>query len=228
MSAYMTETEQLEEIKKWWLRNQRWITTTIFVIVLVVTGYRYWSWHLEKTMEQASIAYQNMMLSSSQNDDKGTQSYANLLVKDYSKTVYASAAHLALAKVFVSQVDYDKAADQLAQVAHNSKMDALKQIATLRLARIYLAQKQYQQALKELETINSSIYSSIYSSVVSELQGDIYVAMGDYSKANNSYASALKAAQSSGVNNLYLEMKNSAVASMLQSKNAGTSESKTV
>lgn len=224
MSAYMTETEQLEEIKKWWLRNQRWISTSFFVILLLVSGYRYWSWHMEKTMEQASIAYQNMMLSSSQNDDKGTQSYANFLVKNHAKTVYASAAHLALSKIFVSQADLKKAGDELAFVAHDSTMEALKQVATLRLARVLIAQKQYDTALKELGTIENSIYRT----TVGELRGDIFVALGDYSKAVNAYDLALESTQSSGVKNLYLEMKHSAAASMIQSKLDRSGESKTV
>lgn len=220
----MTETEQLEEIKKWWLRNQSWISTSLFIILLVVSGYRYWSWHLEKTQEQASIAYQSMMHASLENDDKGTQSYANLLVNDYSKTVYASAAHLVLAKVFVGQEDFNKAVDELSVVAHHSKMDALKHVAVLRLARLYVSQKQYEKALKELESIEHSAYSTIGN----ELRGDIFVAKGDFSKAINSYAQALKEMQLSGAKNLYLEMKHGAVASMIQSKIDPLSETKTV
>ena len=207
----MTETEQLEEIKKWWLKHQSLITILLSLVLITVAGSRYWNWHVEKTMQQASTAYDNMMLASTNNDDKATQSYANQLINDYSQTVYATAAHLTLAKVFVKSKDYKKATDELSQVAQHAKVETLRQLATLRLARLLIAQKNYDNALTEL----ASLEKSPYTSIVNQLKGDIFVAKGDYSKASALYQAAIKELQTQGVSNLYLEMKRNAVVSQL-------------
>ena len=224
MSIYMTETEQLEEIKKWWVRHQNWISITLSVILLFVAGYRYWNWHSEKIMQQASTAYENMVVASSKHDESSVQSYANQLIKNFEKTVYASAAHLMLAKILVSHEEYQKAQAELSIVAHHAKMDALKQVATVRLARILSAQKHYDEALSELATLTHSIYEP----VVNEIKGDIFVAKGEYVNADISYRAAMKDLKQDGVNHVFLKMKHNAVATSLQSHLNKTSASATV
>lgn len=223
MSAYMTETEQLEAIKKWWLKNQGWITSVLLAVLVVGSGYRYWNWHTSKIKEQASMTYQSMMKSALEHNDKATQSYANMLTKDYSSTVYASVAHLELAKVFASQEKYEQAIAELRIVARDTKVGALRELARIRIARLFIANKQYDQALKELAIVQDSTYITM----VNELKGDIFVAKHDFEKAVASYQSALKEAPP-GEGNLYLEMKYNSVASLIASQRAGLAQSQTV
>lgn len=224
MSLYMTEAEQLESMKKWWIQHQRLITTLLFVILLAVSGVRYWNWHREKINEQASTAYQNLMRAAAVPDDKTLQSYANVLLKQDSSSVYARSARLALAKMHVDHGEVKQAIDQLAVVAHHAKPDVLQQIATLRLARLLMVQKEWDKALNELATIEHAPFAPL----VNELRGDIFVAMGNYPKAAEAYQTALRSITSAGVGYRYLEMKNNAVASMIQSKREGHRESKIV
>lgn len=214
MSIYMTETEQLEEIKKWWKKHQNWITSILSILLIGVAGFRYWNWHTEKTLQQASSTYDNMIVALSNNDDKSTQSYANQLVNEYSQTVYASAAHLTLAKVFVKNKEYKKASKELSQVAHQSKREVLSQLATLRLARLLIVQKSYDKALAELATLENSPYTAL----VDELKGDVFVATGKYLEADAAYHAAISLLQQEGVANQYLEMKSNAVIALLPKK----------
>lgn len=214
MSVYMTEEEQLENIKKWWKRYQSVITTTLSVVLLVVAGYRYWNWHVEKTTQQASIAYDNMMLAVSSHDNKSTQSYANQLINNHGQTMYAAAAHLTLAKVYVSEKNYSKAHDELESVAHQSKNSPLKAVGTIRLARLLLSQHHYDNALTELASLDDSTYTP----VINELKGDIFSAMGEYAKAEASYGVAVKEGELKGVYNRFLIMKHDAVAMMVSPK----------
>lgn len=211
MTVYMTEAEQLEAIKKWWLRHQNLIIACLAVVVVLVCGYRYWNWHTEKTTLQASSAYENMMSAMSKHDDKSTQSFANQLIKDNDKTVYAAVAHLTLAKIFVTQNDIQKAEQELSYVAEHSAIDPLRQLALIRLARSWYSQKLYSKALASLSTINGTAY---YGSVVDELKGDIYAAQKEYTKAVASYQAALNTLHTTGLANQYLEMKNEAAKAM--------------
>lgn len=213
MSVYMTEDEQLEAIKKWWKRHGNLVTGAISIALLCVAGYRYMHWHHEKITQQASSAYEQMMVSLSHHDNKSVRSYANQLVKDYKATVYADAAHMTLAKIYISKNKPDDAKASLMQVVNNTHMPALKQIAKIRIARILAAQKRYPDALEQLSTIDDSAYSP----AINELKGDIYGETGQYSEAINAYRLAIAEVKSSGMGNLFLEMKSNDLAIHAQS-----------
>lgn len=213
MSVYMTEAEQLEAIKKWWKRHNNIITIVLSVILLAISGYKYWNWHQEKVNQQASNAYEHMMLSFSNQDNKGVRAYANQLLSDYGDTVYSDAARLTLAKLYVLREKYQRAQQELEYVATHSKMPVLQQVAQIRLARLLTAEKSYDKALDEL----AKVADTTYMPVVNELRGDIYAAKGQYQEAVLSYRKAITEAQKHGMGNLFLEMKTNELAAMTQS-----------
>jgi predicted negative regulator of RcsB-dependent stress response len=215
MSVYMTETEQLESIKRWWKRYSYLITVFFSVVLLIISGYKYWNWHQEKINQQASNAYEQLIVSFSNQDYRAVRSYASQLKKDYSASVYADAARLTLVKVFVSQEKYAKARDELDYVAKHSKMPALREIAQIRLVRLLLAEKSFDKALVELSQVDSLTYKSL----VNELRGDIYAAIGQPQKAVLSYKKAIDEVQMNGMGNPFLEMKTNELAMMTQTKN---------
>lgn len=213
MSVYRTEEEQLEAIKKWWQKYNTLITVILSLVLIVVSAYKYWSWHQYKVSMEASNTYERMMVAFSNQDNKSVRSYANQLINEYSKTVYADAARLALAKIYVGYEKYEKARSILEQVANNSKMIPLKQVAKIRIARLYAAEKIYDKALAELSQIDDDAYMP----VVNELKGDIYTATGKYQQAINSYKEAITGVRTHGMGNLFLEMKTNELAALAQS-----------
>ena len=223
MSVYMTETEQLEAIKKWWKRYNNVITILLSVVLLAISGYKYWNWHQEKITQQASNSYEHLMLAFSNQDNKSVRSYANQLLTDYGQTVYADAARLTLAKLYVVREKYPKAEVELEYVANHSKMIALQQIAKIRLARLLASQKSYDKALAELSKVDSTVYMP----VVNELRGDIYAATGQFQQAVVSYKKAINGVQQNGMGNLFLEMKTNELAAMTQSMKVDDRKSQT-
>ncbi|KTC86724.1 YfgM family protein [Legionella brunensis] len=213
MSVYMTEEEQLEAIKKWWQKNNTIITVLFSVVLLIVAGYKYWTWHQYKVSMQASNAYEHLMVAFSNQDNKSVRSYANELINDYGQTIYADAARLTLAKLYINYDKYAKARESLEYVANNSKMMALKQVAKIRIARLLAAEKAYDKALATLSTVDDATYMP----VVNELKGDIYAATGKYQQAINSYKEAITEVRTNGMGNLFLEMKTNELAALTQS-----------
>ncbi len=223
MSVYMTEAEQLEAIKKWWKRYNNLITIVLSVVLLAISGFKYWNWHQEKISQQASNAYEHLMLSLSNQDNRGVRGYANQLLKDYGQTIYADAARLTLAKLYVVREKYPKAQEELEYVATHSKMVALQQIARIRLARLLAANQSYTKALNELSQVDGTVYLP----VVNELRGDIYAATKQYPKAVNFYRKAISEVQTNGMGNLFLEMKTNELVAMTQSKKIDDGKSET-
>lgn len=209
MSVYMTEEEQLEAIKQWWKKYSGVITVALSVILLLAAGYRYWNWHQEKVALQASAAYEKMIISFTNAKTADSQSYANQLISEYGKTSYADSARMLLAKYLVEANQYAKARVYLEQVAHSAAMPALQRVAKTRLARLLMADKQYDSALKTLDTIDDKSYVPL----INELKGDIFTAKGDTHKALKFYTVAVKASQETNTGNSFLEMKLNELAS---------------
>ena len=218
MSVYMTEEEQLQAIKKWWLRYNTPILVLLSVVMLSVAGYRYWNWHHEKILTQASTVYERLMVSFSEHKNKEIRSYANQLIKEYGQTVYADAARMTLAKIYVTKDQDEKAKQLLDEVALHSEVPAFKQIAKIRIARLLVAQKSFDQALNEIAVIDDNAYMTI----VNELKGDIFLEKGDYQQAIKLYKQAINEAKTHGIGNLFLEMKTNELAALTQSKNVLT------
>lgn len=215
MSVYMTEEEQIESIKQWWRRYSFAITLVLSVLLLAFSGWRYWNWHLEKVQSEASNTYEHMMLSFSNHKNKDTRAYANQLINEYEKTVYADAAHMILARLYISHDDVVKARIELEAVVDHSAMPALKQISRIRIARLLTAEKSYNKALEELKVVNDVVYMPL----VNELKGDIYAATGQFQQAILSYKEAITEVRTHGMGNMYLEMKTNELAALTQAIN---------
>ncbi|WP_131783032.1 YfgM family protein [Legionella gresilensis] len=212
MSVYMTEEEQLEAIKKWWHKYSTLITIVLSLLLLSLSGYKYWHWHKEKVITEASNAYEHLMIAFSNQDDKNVKTYANQLIKEYSNTVYAHAARLTLAKLYVAKENFNKASQLLDYVANHCPVKPLKDVARIRIARVYTAQKSYDKALAELGKVDDLAYIPI----VNELKGDIYTETGQYQQAINFYKKAISEVRTQGMGNLYLEMKTNELAALAQ------------
>lgn len=224
MSVYMTEEEQIQAIKKWWMRYNTPILVLLSLIMLTVAGVRYWNWHEEKLQTQASNTYERMMVAFSNKNTQQIQAYANQLIKHYSQTVYADVAKMINAKLYVEENQHEKARELLMDVALNAKIPAFKQVAKIRVARLLVSANQFDQALNQLNVVDDLAYMTI----VNELKGDIFVQKGDYQQAIRSYKKAIEEAKSHGIGNLFLEMKTNDIASLTESKNMQVERLQTV
>lgn len=212
-TVYMTEEEQIEALKAWWKRYQRIVIIAVSVILLAVSGWKYWHWHQQKMTEQASTAYEHLMTAFSNQDTKAVRSYAQQLTSHYPGTVYADTAYLMQAKLDIAAGQDAQARQSLSQVAAHSKFAILSDVARLRLARVLAYEKSYEEALKTLDNVRSPNFDVSRS----ELRGDIYHAMGKYQEALDAYQMAKENAQQSGIGHPFLEMKQQDLLAVIQS-----------
>ena len=178
MNIYMTEEEQIEQIKKWRKNYGNMVMSAILVIVLAITGWRWWQNNHAAVLTQTSQIYQQLLNSVEADQTTDIQAQANTLISEHPKTAYANMAALILAREYVKQNQLDKAIAQLDNVIKQSKQPTLRQVARIRKARLWLAQKKYQNALTLLETIDAKVYMPL----ILEVRGDIYLAQGKQSK----------------------------------------------
>lgn len=203
MSGYRTEEEQLEMIKAWWRQHQQWILTLVCAGLVIVSGYRYWTWHETNVYAEASAVYESLVVAESAQDPSKIKAFSGRLLEAYGRTTYADFARLMLAKLAVTEGHLDEAISQLQQVVKHAKQPALRQVARLRLSRLLIEKNQLAEALAVLETVDNEQYQVL----ILEARGDIYHLQHHDTLAKQSYAAAKDLSQQIGMVNQLLEMK---------------------
>lgn len=204
MDANLTDDEKLEQIKKWWSENGGSIVTGVVLGLAVLFGGKAWfSWQ-EKNAQNASNLYTVLMNSMAGGDAMAVSQRAGVLVTEYGDTPYAALASLALAKVRIEAGDLVAAQAQLEWVLENSKSDMLLDTARLRLARVLIAMENLDAA----ETLlNQVAKGDAFEPLYTEVRGDVYVARGNLTAANQAYQEALAATAAGSPGQHLLELK---------------------
>ena len=199
---YETEEQELEALKKWLKENG---PSLVIGLVLGVGGLFGWRYYLDyKTghSAQASDRYQSVLQQVVTGKvDEFTAVQADQLRKDYADTPYAELASLAQAKNEYDNGNDEQALSHLDWVIKNAAAPELEHTARLRMARILLAQKKYDEAGAILE----KNYPAAYTAAYEELRGDLYIARGDADQARAAYDKAISASASGG--NRWLQLK---------------------
>lgn len=186
--THMNEHEQWEAIKEWWKSNGRTLIITVILVIAVSFGFRYWQQHQSQKAEQASVLYDQLLLvSSSVNSENLTKQIAAQLERDYTRTPYAGLAALIEAKMAIGKNDLPLARQKLQWSLEHASNKDLRQIARIRLARVFLALKQFDFALTTLEKIDMPAFMPL----INQVKGDILLAQNKPSEALAAYTAAL-------------------------------------
>ncbi len=186
MEIYQSEEEQVEAIKRWWDKNGKQTLLLIAIGLMTVVGVQQWMANQKSKIEYASSLYQEMV-TTYDNDWSKAQEIGRTIVADFSDTHYAILTSLMLAKGAVEHDDLPAAEAHLKWVLSKHADEAHTQLATVRLARVMMAQDRLDEALSTL----SGIKAGSFSALANELEGDIYLRKGDQSKARDAYNKAL-------------------------------------
>ena len=181
MDTYNSEEEQVQAIKQWWKDNAVSLISGIVIGLAVLGGYRYWTDHKQTQSQQASEIYSEVLAAV-----HGKAEKTELLKKDFPGTPYAGLAALLAAKENVDKNEIDKAISQLKWVIDNSD-SGIQHIATIRLARLYLAQDKIDAAEALVKGVKVAGFSTAYN----EVRGDINLAKNLPVQAKESYRLAL-------------------------------------
>lgn len=187
MNTYLTEEQQIEQLKEWWKKNGNFAVGVLLLALALSLGLHFWFKHREVKLERGSAHYEQMLSALVNDDAATTMREANLLKDDYSHTPYAALASLIFARNDVYQEKYSDAENQLTWVMNHGNTNSLREIARLRLARIEVQLNKPQEALKVLDKINDSGYLPM----IDEVRGDSYLALNETDKAREYYQKAV-------------------------------------
>lgn len=195
MAEHLNDEEQLEALKKWWSENGRSVVGGVLLGLALVGGWRGWQYYQHDRAESAGVRYDAMVTAAEARQAEHALQLAEGLREGYGDTAYASLAALRAAKLRLEAGDSGGAQVQLAWVRANAPDPALRQIASLRLARILIGDGELDAAQRILEAAPRDAFAP----EVAELRGDLARARGDVAAARAAYEEALAGKPDSGV-----------------------------
>lgn len=203
MTEYMTEQEQIELLKSWIKQYSLVILAGVALAILAITGWRYWQQREFRINSHASMVYDEMLTLRAQNNLQGTEVQADKLFTHYPKTTYSQFAALTLARDAISNGNYAEAEKNLQWVLDHSRIASFKQIARIRLARVYLAENRAADSLRLLDHIDDANFAEL----TNEIRGDAYLTLHKTDEARAAYGEALQAMPNAEVLRPLLQMK---------------------
>ena len=188
MDEFLSEKEQIQYIREWWQENRSYILTALIIVIGGVTGNNAWKSSVTEKQLSASSLYESLAVEISENNLEAGEMIADQISEDYSDTVYYEKAKLAMAYFYMSQSRDEDAANSLRNILSKSSDSELSLIAEMRLAKIMLYQKKYQEVIDMLKGNIGHAFETKYS----ELLGDAYFGLEEFDKAEFAYMAALK------------------------------------
>ena len=181
------EQEQLDELKAWWKEYGNLVLLVVAAVAVAIGGFQGWRQYQHNRSVAAATLYQQLEQAEGAGDQKKVRDIAGQILGGYGSTPYGTFAALSSARASFDTGDLAAAKTQLNWVMSNAREDEIRDIARLRLAGVLLDEKNYAEALKQLETKPVESLASLYS----DLKGDVLAAQGKKAEARNAYQLAL-------------------------------------
>ena len=188
MAVYdLEEQEQIDEIKAWWKQYRALVILVVAAAAITAGGIQGWHYYQNKQGLEAGELYGQLQAAVGGNEAKKVQAIAAVIADKYARTGYAAYAALAAAKAAFDSGEPAVAKERLQWVVENGRDEPTRDIARLRLAAVLLDQKQYDDALKLVDTQHADAFSALYA----DLKGDLLVAQNKLPEARAAYQLAL-------------------------------------
>ena len=202
MDEFLSEKEQIDQIREWWRENGWYLIGGVALGVLVLLGWNRFNAYQDAQAEAAGTLFVELRQAV---DDDAAGDARNLLAQlreNYPGSPYTDQGGLAVAVMRLDDGQLDGAGDELRFVMEATSDPELSLIARLRLARVLAQQEEYDEALALLD-VDSGNFSGRYN----EVRGDIHVALGDPVSARAAYTAALITEESNLVDRNLVQMK---------------------
>ena len=188
MAYDLDEQEQLDQLKAWWNKYGTLVLTILIAATVAVGGWRGWQWYEGHQSAQAR-GYFEALEEAGRSQGEESVARVNAAMKtlrgEYANTDYAARGALVAASALVARKDLTGARAQLEWLVQ-TKHEALVPVARLRLAALFLDQKDYDGALAQLKNAPTS-FEGLYE----DRRGDILAAQGKNADARKSWNDAM-------------------------------------
>jgi predicted negative regulator of RcsB-dependent stress response len=188
MAYDLDEQEQLDQLKAWWNKYGTMVLTVLIIATAVIGGWRAWQWYEGHQSSQARGYFEALEEAGrSQGDESVARINAAMktLRSEYAATDYAARGALVAAAALAARKDLSGARAQLEWLSQ-TKHAALVPVSRLRLAALFLDQKEYEAALAQLKDAPPS-----FEGLFADRRGDVLAAQGKPAEAKKAWSDAM-------------------------------------
>ena len=203
MDEYLSEKEQVEQIRAWLKENLAWIVGGLVIGIGGISGFNYLQARKLSMAEAASVEYSSLRDALAAGSVEAAQGHLQTLVSDYKGTPYLDQARLALASSALEEGDPDTAEVYLRAALGSTSDPDLRRVIRLRLARVLIATDRADEAIETLALRDAGVFAGQYHA----LRGDVFAARGETAAAREEYEAALEAGLAESVDTATLERK---------------------
>ena len=182
----MSDEEQMNRFGEWWKDNGTSLLIAVGLAVTTIVGWNVYSSQQQQTMEAGTAVYAEY---ADATDEEQKSALAARIRAEFANSSFHALVALADAKTAVSQGDFTAAESALMEAQSAAPDDMLKDLASLRLAKVQYGLGNPDSALNALQSIRNPGYRPW----ALELIGDIYLAEGQTEQAFEAYSSAIEA-----------------------------------
>lgn len=203
MDEFLSEKEQLEQIREWWKEYGWYLIGGAALGGVLLLGWTQYQSNQQQRVEAASALYDELAGAVL---DRAVVRATELLAElraDHASSPYADQAGLLVAALRLDEQRPETAVDELRFVLDRTDDAELALVIRQRLARLLLHMERYDETLALLDDVEPSRFSGRFS----ELRGDVYLAQGDVDRARTAYMEAFNAEYTDVLDRNLLQMK---------------------
>lgn len=182
----LEEQEQLDQIKHFWSKYGNAITWALIVVLGAFAAWNGWNWWQRNQAAKASALHAEIERAAQTKDSARLDAALADMQARFGGTVFAGQSALLAAKARFEAGQADQARAALEWVVANSKDDAHRAVARLRLAGIDIDAGQFDAALRTLE----AAFPAAFDALAADRRGDALLAKGDTAGAKAQYEKA--------------------------------------
>lgn len=198
-----SDAETVERLKKWWADNGKTTVAGLVIGLGSVFGWGGYQSYQAEMAEAASSLYQLITSSATADRMEDVRRHGERLMSEHPSSGYAALTALFLSKAALVDKQSDEARAHLQWVLENAKLEELKSVARLRLARLALDAGNVEEAWGLISSVEAGKFANLYASV----RGDILLAQGKPNDARAAYEEALEATGAGGPEFQHIRMK---------------------
>lgn len=182
----LEEQEQVAALKAWWKRWGNHVLTAVTMVFLAIAGFNGWNYYQRSQSVAAAQVFEGLQKLAAAGDAAKVGPAAKALAEQYSRSTFAVLGQLLAARVAFDANDLAAARTSLQWVIDHARDDEYKHMARVRLAGVMLDQKEFDAALKLLETAHPAHFEAVYA----DRRGDVLYAQGKGADARSAWEKA--------------------------------------
>ena len=194
MDTLKTDDDQLEQLKQWWAKNGKQVTTGVTIALALVAGIRFWTNYQDGRRMAAGAIYEQVLQAVEKKDNATALQQGAAVIEQYSSTPYAALSGLIMARLEWEKGEKDTARNRLQWVIDHANTAEMRHLARLRLARMWMADNKLDEAMKLAEEKDGGAFAPAYQF----LKGDILLQQGKTAEAQAAFYAVINDASTTG------------------------------